>query len=59
MTVAAYLAGQATMLDGQIQSSYGDSGHFDAVREASGLLMGLALHLGRAVGADPADLTGH
>ena len=47
------------MLDGQTQSSFGALGDFDAVREASGLLMGLALHLGRAVGADPADLVGH
>ncbi|MEO7425211.1 MAG: YkgJ family cysteine cluster protein [Fibrobacteria bacterium] len=47
------------MLDGQTQSSFGELGDFDAVREASGLLMGLALHLGRAVGADPVELVGH
>lgn len=47
------------ILDAQTQSSFGELGDFDAVREASGLLMGLALHLGRAVGADPADLVGH
>lgn len=47
------------MLDGQAQSSFGALEDFDAVREASGLLMGLALHLGRGLGADPADLIGH
>ena len=46
------------MLPGQTQSSFGTLENSHAVREASGLLMGLALHLGRAVGADPADLFG-
>jgi hypothetical protein len=47
------------MLEGETQSSFGALENSHAVREASGLLMGLALHLGRALGADPADLVGH
>jgi hypothetical protein len=47
------------ILDGQTQSSFGALEDFDAVREASGLLMGLALHLGRALGVEPTDLVGH
>jgi Fe-S-cluster containining protein len=47
------------MLEGETQSSFGALENSHAVREASGLLMGLALHLGRAVGADPAALIGH
>jgi len=31
----------------------------DALREASGLMMGLALHLGRGLGAEPAQLAEH
>jgi hypothetical protein len=38
---------------------FGALGDFDAIREASGLLMGLALHLCRALGANAAELSGH
>jgi len=31
----------------------------DALREASGLMMGLALHLGRGLGAEPTQLAEH
>jgi uncharacterized protein len=47
------------MLQSQAQISFGNLGDAAAVREASGLMMGLALHLGRGLGADPAELAGH
>ena len=41
------------------QESFGTLDHVDDFRSASVLLMGLALHLGRGLGADPAELAEH
>ena len=41
------------------QESFGELDNFTDFRKASGLLMGLALHLGRGLGADPAELAEH
>jgi uncharacterized protein len=46
------------MLQSQAQTSFGKLGDVAALREASGLMMGLALHLGRGLGANPSDLAG-
>jgi uncharacterized protein len=47
------------MLQSQAQKSFGKLGDTARVREASGLMMGLALHLGRGLGANPDELAGH
>lgn len=47
------------MLQSQAQASFGNLGDFDALREASGLMMGLALHLGHGLRANPAELAEH
>jgi uncharacterized protein len=47
------------MLQSTAQTSFGTLGDAAALREASGLMMGLALHLGRGLGASPDDLAGH
>jgi uncharacterized protein len=44
-------------LQAQAQESFGNLGDADALRAASGVMMGLALHLGRGLGANPADLS--
>jgi len=47
------------MLQAQAQTSFGNLGDVAILREASGLMMGLALHLGRGLGANPAELAEH
>jgi hypothetical protein len=47
------------IIQSQAQESFGNIGDFAALREASGLMMGLALHLGRGLGANPDELAGH
>jgi len=47
------------MLQAQAQSLFGNLGNAAEVKEASGLMMGLALHLGRGLGANPSDLAEH
>jgi len=56
---AAFASCHQEMLMSQIQAVFGNLGDFDALREASGLMMGLALHLGRGLGANPAELAEH
>jgi hypothetical protein len=41
------------------QGSFGTLDNAADFRKASALLMGLALHLGRGLGADPAELAEH
>jgi hypothetical protein len=41
------------------QDSFGKLDTINDLRQASGLLMGLALHLGCGLGADPAELAEH
>jgi len=55
---AAFSRRHHDMLQAEAQVSFGNLGDAAAVREASGVMMGLALHLGRGLGADPADLAG-
>ncbi len=43
-------------LQKQAQAAFGSAGDFAALREASGVLMGLALHLGRGLGIQPSEL---
>jgi uncharacterized protein len=47
------------MLQSQAQASFGNPGDFAELRHASGIMMGLALHLGRGLGADPVVLSEH
>jgi Fe-S-cluster containining protein len=47
------------MLQSQAQALFGNLGDFAALHEASGLMMGLALHLGRGLGINPAELADH
>jgi uncharacterized protein len=47
------------MLQSHAQKSFGNIGDFAALRHASGIMMGLALHLGRGLGADPVELSEH
>jgi uncharacterized protein len=56
---AAFCRKHHDMLQSQAQESFGSLGNFDDLREASGLMMGLALHLGRSLGAHPDELAGH
>jgi uncharacterized protein len=46
------------MLQAKAQSSFGMLSDASKLREASGLMMGLALHLGRGLGANPLELAG-
>jgi Fe-S-cluster containining protein len=43
----------------KVQESFGTLDNVVDFRKASGLLMGLALHLGRGLGADPVELAEH
>ena len=56
---AAFVRRHHDMLQSQAQASFSNLGDVAALREASGLMMGLALHLGRALGANPSELAGH
>jgi Fe-S-cluster containining protein len=56
---AAFCRRHHDMLRSQAQTSFGTLTDAAALREASGLMMGLALHLGRGLGANPVDLAGH
>jgi len=56
---AAFCRLHYDMLQSQAQASFGKLGDFAELREASGLMMGLALHLGRGLGANPAELAEH
>jgi uncharacterized protein len=53
---AMYAQRHYDLLQAQAQESFGNLTDVDTVREASGLMMGLALHLGRGLGINPADL---
>ncbi len=52
---AAFAGRHHEMLQRQAQASYGNLGDFSALCEASGVMMGLALHLGRGLGVNPAE----
>ena len=56
---AAFAHRHHDLLQTQAQASFARLRDADALREASGLMMGLALHLGRGLGTDPAELAGH
>jgi uncharacterized protein len=56
---AAFCRQHHDMLQSQAQVSFGKLSDAAALREASGLMMGLALHLGRGLGANPSELAGH
>ena len=56
---AAFCRRHYDMLQSQAQTSFGNLGDVAALREASGLMMGLALHLGRSLGASPDELAEH
>ena len=56
---AAFSRRHHDLLQSKAQDSFGTLDSFAALREASGLMMGLALHLGRGLGANPVDLVGH
>jgi Fe-S-cluster containining protein len=56
---AAFARRHHDLLQSQAQSSFGISGDIAALREASGIMMGLALHLSRGLGANPAELSRH
>jgi len=43
----------------KVDESFGRLDNFAGFHKASALLMGLALHLGRGLGADPAELSAH
>lgn len=47
------------MLQSQAQVSFGNLGDFAALREASGIMMGLALHLCRGLRVDSSELAEH
>ena len=49
----------AELLQAKAQEKFGNLEHLDAYREASGLMMSLALHLGRGLGANPVTLVEH
>jgi Fe-S-cluster containining protein len=53
---AAFCRRHHDMLQSKAQVSFGELRDAAAIREASGLMMGLALHLGRSLGADPGEL---
>lgn len=47
------------LLQTQAAESFGTLDNAPALSKASGIMMGLALHLGRGLGADPAELAKH
>ena len=47
------------LLQTKAQESFGELGSLEACRDASVLMMGIALHLGRGLGADPKHLANH
>jgi uncharacterized protein len=47
------------LLQAQAQASFGNIGDAVGLRDASGLMMGLALHLSRGLGMDPVELAEH
>ena len=47
------------IIQSQAQASFGKLSDVTELSEASGLMMGLALHLGRGLGANPAELSEH
>jgi hypothetical protein len=53
---AAFSRRHHDMIQSQAQASFGNPGDVAAMREASGLMMGLSLYLGRGLGANPAEL---
>ena len=56
---AAFARRHHDMLQDKAQTAFGALGDAAALREASGIMMGLALHMGRGLGADPAELSEH
>ena len=56
---AAFSRHHHDLLQAQAQASFGTLGDLAELREASALMMGLALHLGRGLGADPGELVAH
>ncbi len=56
---AAFCRRHHDMLQSRAQTSLGSLSEVAALREASGIMMGLALHLGRGLGAHPAELSEH
>jgi hypothetical protein len=56
---AAFSRAHHDMLQSKAQDSFSNLRDIAALREASGLMMGLALHLGRGLGAHPAELSEH
>lgn len=46
-------------LEEETQAAFGGLEHFEEAREASVLMIGLALHLSRGLGADPSELSMH
>jgi uncharacterized protein len=56
---AAFSHKHHDMLQSQAQTAFGKLGDVAALRKASGLMMGLALHLGLGLGANPEELAGH
>jgi hypothetical protein len=55
----AFCRSHHDLLQSQAQASFENLGDANAFREASGLMMTLALHLGRGLGANPAELAEH
>ena len=56
---AAFCRRHHDMLQSKAQASFGRLGDVAALREASGLMMGLALHLGRGLGVNPVEVSEH
>jgi Fe-S-cluster containining protein len=56
---AAFCRRHHDMLEQEAQALLGKPGDAVEFREASGIMMGLALHLGRGLGANPAELAEH
>jgi len=56
---AAFACRHSEMLESQIQALFSNLADFAALCQASGLMMGLALHLARGLGANPAELVEH
>ena len=56
---AAFCRRHHDILKEQVQTSFEGLADNTALREASGLMMGLALHLSRALGMDPTKLAEH
>lgn len=56
---AAFCRRHHDSLQSQAQESFEKLADFAGLRKASGVMMGLALHLGRGLGANPAELVEH